>query len=574
MSDQYIEMLRKAQAHSLLIPRRPAAGLYLPAAIKAMNGEQVMVPQHQQSGLEQSVYLQYLPPITSSLSAFQSTGIQNGATKLCQFQFRQSDMIVSDAYLEIEINWPSFLTSAAVGAYSVLPGPLWLDRIEWNFNGGTPFQYLYGDIVFRALLMSMPPERLYQYALASGGWLNPPAMPGLVGAAALSTFNNYQTFSSGYTIFPFAPITASTGYPTGVAVVGTVGTNPGIYQKLRIPLIGSWLQAAGFFSFNYIDSGILYADVYCAGRPFYNTPNTGSDFVATTNLVSVNMLFRCLSFPGDSPQERALQTLNKGRSGFHIQYLDYVRNLASAPTLSQAPSATLNYTTDVYLDFTVGRHTAFLILIARNKGAFSTNNGTGWLLSPLATKDDGTTVLQIPDISQASVLGTAHQTNTKVCYLGQRTVWGDRSAGGLPACDIYNTNNQLVFSSGGVTSIEQWQNLLPSKLLPNNPWQMGVVPGQTTFAPLASSEIPIFFCNPLNALQGVYDGSQEFPVQYKLHLTFGQNALTSSTAVTDSITSYDIYAAQWRTLHFEANGKNNGPQIRVEEETAHKAQDV
>lgn len=553
MADGFLENQRKFQVSSLPLIRRSGADKFVPVATKSSTNEDVIVMPHQAAGqaFESQVFWQsYTSYTTVTSTAFSTAGIQDANVQMASFQLKTEDLNITDMYLEWDTTQP---TQSSTTYCAIVPGPLWIDRINCRFDGGNQFQTLYGDVMFRLLLLSVTPTKLYQYALASGYWINPPNMPGNAdksspaftqatsGTYAVTFTNAEGTYPSGqqktavWNIFPYSPKTGVTNYPD------TSGT----YLHIRIPLIGLFIQQLGIFQGKWINGGYLYLDVYTAGRPIFNTAVSSSDYTIAS-FTNFRLLCRCLSFPGMSRSESMLQNIQFSKRGLHLMYLDWYRTyqtVAATPVSGQQALLDLN--------FTVGRKVVCIFVICRGyKSSFS---GNGWLLTldKEAFQPDSTT--------------TSNSNATRHAYLGQRCLLGDRAAD-LPSVEVLNSNGQSLYSQGFTTSAEHWKIERVTDMYPNNPWAMGLVPGQTCFAPLYVSDIPIHFGNVLKAVQGISDGTQEFNTNCKLRITFGANPNTQ-------FDTYDIYYGFWRNLHIN-NGMGGKPKINLEGDIAHQARDV
>lgn len=565
MADYVLENTRKAGTMGINLPLGSKAESFKFVKGPIGNGKlnSILRPQYQLSGSEGQVFIQSLAPQTVNYNALQSNSLQDGGILLAQWQLKSQPLLVRSMAIELYFTWPADATPTY---QAFLPIQLWLDRIEFSFEGNYPLQRLYMDMSFFYICATLPKDKIKNFSAYNGHWWNPVNAPDMTASSpgtlsyvsgttsiTLTQATHTNSLASGGGIFPFQPYTSATGSADlrGQAYVA------------RIPFVGSWIQQAGIMDLTWIQGGILYINAYSAGRPQYNTvPSANKDTEIT--LTNVNLLCECLSVPMDANVRNIRDAYIPG---LFVLYMDYVRsaNLPPAPnanytagndpygTGSNGPPATVY--SSLLLDTVSGRRVSHILIYGRNKGAFLANNSNGWLIS---NSNQGYSRVRATTVDTTTLAVTSTATTepipdpAKCAYMGMHTVWGDmypRSGAAqivYPALDILDQAGLKLFSSDSMT-MERWRNLIADPQLENSVFGMGRIGGMNSFSPFFSNVIPIFSMgNPLKAASGIYDGGLEFPISYKYQFQFGNNA--------DACDSYDIYYACWKMLTIQNTG--------------------
>lgn len=532
--DNEIQNLRDQQVNSMMSPRYNPIGSdkwqLVPA--KSTSGERVVMAKKQVSYTESARYLYFLNPDTPTTTALTSTAIQSSSggvtNRLAQYRLiQQIGILFYELWMELEATTPVQNTSYA----AIMPGPLWIEAIITSMNGGKVLQNLPGDIIMLALLWSIPLERLYAYACASGNWLNPPNMPGvtppvspIVSATNQQTFNSYQLLSAQYALFPWQPKLLTTA---GSGIIGYPDASAAILQ-ITFPIPFWCLLSGGFFDMRWIGPGkMLVLDIF-TNRPIYNTIKATTD--NDINTCTMSLLMKGISFPGNGPTEQYISKVVNTPRGIHINYIEFARLDTPMATTNQVSGSKLY----INLDQWIGRKISFFIVFFRNPTGF---NGSGYLL--------GTdTTLDVPTPSS----GSNNNISNQAAFVGggHRMVLGDPAAN-LPSMDYINTSGIKVFSNDRSTTVRHLQHVIPTGILVNNPWMMNLVGGQTTWAPYYTNSVPMFFGDPLAAQNGVSTSTIE-PVQgNKLLITYGANPQQAAY-----VTTCQVYAAYWQTMHLNS----------------------
>lgn len=538
MADARLEELRKAETNDIRIPRYDVAPDYVPTEIVNNQGEKINVFKHQTYGVEKSWFWQIYPPQAQPLASTpaalvgQTIGIQDAGPLMCQWAINKADLNIVEMHLEITGTYPSNDTTGI--AY--VPGILWIDRIEFSCDGAPYFQRLYSDVIFRLLLASLPPHKIHKYANQSGGWINGQGSPGWylplaaanLGTGAPTWIQTIGQGEGGITIFPYQLKSgiASLQAPTGRSLPDGRGKS----FVIRFPLFGSFVQQAGFFQLEWIESGKLYISVYGSGRPTYwaASYNSSQQDVASLNL---NMWFKCLSFKSGSASKEKLREVNETTrtKGLHIQYIDWLR---TAFPLTGALTQDMKF--QMKLNSISGRHVAFMYFIARRNS--NSNSDSYWKLA-----DNAGTPAVVPNVLVPMNIYDGPYYRT---HLGIPTV----SNG--PFVDLLNATDQIILTNGQSTSIEQLQRMFwDDSKTGSNPHTLGLISGQDSYNPLCWSDLCFSFGDLLSSASGMYTGSYQFPNEYKVQVT-------PRVTPDSNIVRYDAYFASWRTLHIFSDGNS------------------
>ena len=435
-----------------------------------------------------------------------------------------SGEIWEELTLQFEITTPTTNTAGT----TLMPGPYFVDRFESAVGHGNQFQSLPGSIVFKMMIASLPPEKLYQYALQSGQWLNHANHQSNilnVAVAAANEWQSKQTVNGGQTITGLQIVPAGT-FTTGTDYL----TQAGKFITIRFPLYGIWLQQIGALPIGWFRTDKPLTFKLYAECPAFKNNGTEANSVPTAvnETARFFLIARCaLAPPAASKKLVALETALDGKGpGLHMAYLKYTRQ--DVPIGSAFSSGV---TKELSLSGFNGHHVSFLIATAVvAKTVTATTGGSGWKFGIDATA--------ATKYMTASLFGGAGNG-------GQRTHLGDRASTGYPAVDLLTNNKDKIFTADKVpsTSFDEHLNLNIGPRLVNNPWTLGLVPGADSIAPLYYADIPIFIGNPLNAIQGMYDGSIKFKDFY-LRVIPGANCDTA-------ITMYEVVVAHWAALHLK-----------------------
>lgn len=496
---------------------------------KSTKGEDIMVPKSQIVGMEKDHYLQTYTPsvVIPSATSFDQTGVQSSAVHIAQFRIpEKKDIHWTELYIVFDYTYGADASNDYIG---VIPGPLWFDRFDICLDSNSaPVQSVYMDVDWRMAIVLMTQEEVYAYALASGGWLNPANAPGstIVFAGAAANVVTYvpSTYRCPLSIYPVQPMTTAT------TTTGFTDNRNGKVFNMVIPLKTCFINQIGFFSLEWLDGGFMTINAYVDASPVYyksHTDNVPAISNPTTNFL---LVARCVSLnPQKDAKVDALKDITEKRGGIHLTINDVMRRTFTLPT-APANSGTAYITLD---DF-VGKRLAFLLAIARPTK--SSTLGAKWKLGTNATNP-------VPLLG-----GTATTINGLLTHLGYPSTTSN-----LPTVDFMNANGDFLYSNGLNTGMKAsfHQNLLLNNQgFRTNPWKLGLIHGQNSYAPLNYSDLIFVFCSSLvNWLDGGwYTGSLEIQQGSKIRLQYSDSGTDTAVAV------YDLYGGQVRTLHLDRNG--------------------
>ncbi len=528
--DKILRKALNAEGHDLRIPLGDKDGAFslmkgfAPVQIKNAQGEVVLVPPHQERGVDSFFFLQtFTPRITAATDGtlWRQYGVQDSATMILQYEITE---LPRTPIVELSIQWEYTAPTGATNCYAA--GPNWIDRVEFSMDGSSqPFQKLYGDLILRFMIMSLPPEKLFQYALDSGMWINNNNFGDQTRAYnddETTQHNNYANC-----IHRFTPAQTNSPATTKTELID----NAGDFGVIAFPLIGSFVQQAGVFPCEWIEGGRFYVSVFgeCPGLQFQTdqaATHPASKNVATRSL----LVAKCFSAPDDDRWLNMISNVNevRKRSGIHIQYMDYMRT-----TVAVSGGLVASTTYNLSLNQFTGRHLVAIIAIGRPaKTQSAAAGGAQW-------KYGVTMNTYYPTLANdANYVSTSPFT----------TALGVEADTGLPSYDLVNAYNEPLFVSGlsQMTQRENVKYLVGPKLV-NNPLTLGLLPGGKGYAPFAFADLWVLIGNPLKAIQGIYDGALELELNSSLRIK-------TSTSPNAGIIQYDIYGLAWGCLHIDKFG--------------------
>lgn len=528
----YADYLTKNQLHVIAVPieNRHSEAYAFKKAVNAWK-QPVMAPQDQQKGIEKHFFLQAFTAESSSVktNAFAGTLEGDSNTTPCAiFKLQDAKHVhITEFSLSFEVTTP---TDAGSAGASLMPAFFWIDRVESSWNSvGQPFQILYGSMMIRLLIASLPPEKLYVYAAMSGGWINPTnvADSNLTVPAVASTPQAAQTVfvgrpnNAGQRLMPVQ-------LKTKAAVTTGAKDLTSRYMEIDIPLIGHWVQQAGLFSLDWINKDSLYMRVYGNPARFCNYTDQAT---AAVDPVVVNgdsrflLWARCFLEQDADKEARSIGDL-PDHSNLQIAYCDF-RRARITPSVTPIASSSQF---DIKLDTYPGRRCGFLVATAMGTPVPALNHGGSYHLL------QGTPAQSYPLASDSVTLAAGTQWRT---HLGDMATT-------RPSYDLTNTaKTQIrVYGSNFLTHNQNVHKLITPRLI-NNPWTLGLCSDQDSYAPLYGRDIPIVIGNPLSMIQGRYDGGFELANDTTITVYTGANADTS-------VTQYEVIYALWGTLRINS----------------------
>lgn len=531
MTDQTLDIVRFKATSALNIPQVSGAKRFR-ASTQPANRKRSSFRFDHQAAAEDIQYtsLEVTAESNTYRDQLQDASVSDLTPILwCEFKLPQTDAHVLDAYLEMQVQIGAL--SSTTPAF--LPAPLWIHSITFDYGNQTPFQRLYGDLIWRRMLLSVPPEKLFFYSYNTFNWLNPPNMPGLTHTQVGITATQFSTgttladvvyqnanqlltaaCSSG-AIYPWQPKTGVSGAISLAAKVVTV----------RIPLIGSFFQQAGIFNLSWITSDRLTMRVFGRGSPVYNTSISSGDRLSVASASQMALRMICASFPPGSHDDAVFKSNN-----LEIQILDHnVERIAVASSdLTAGKQFTLRPTS------LVNRWLSAVDIVFKKESA--TSNGIGYHLDPTGGSNAPTATLV--DQNCDTALGSNFRSSTSTTSTTS------------PTLNLRLTGGESVFggSKAEPSDIDMMKLWLPFKNYPSNPYTMGLVPGQKSYAPLWWSDVPMHFGSQVHAINGVNKGCLMLPENVQFEFTCGD---TAPTFVSDYVYFYSTY---WKTIRI-ANGR-------------------